>query len=549
MLGVSILLICQYLKSGIQIIYQSYIDETYPSPFLPSSLSSTLPISSILLGRLSNQLQQHRKNNLQTKIRGGAPPIDEFVFPSPHERVQFYMGEHWYNYHNNNNSSNLSTSLLRLWETNVCTNIPLWSNGMPERGSPYIFNAKNLQQLIYTGWPKRLPWRYNRGHPPDAYRYHYHLVDNNNDNNYKKEKIYNGNNNNNKQMILQFGDGKDSATSLSTPYPIMVKTRLVPDLYQARFGKEGDTHTILPTTSSSSFLSTSSVGVSPPMIRTHPPTNSDNVINDTTVPIIMNHKHDDQGSNVVLLYPQYPPIIGMYEIHRHYNDHFQQVDDLWDIRPWSSKKETLIWRGASSGKRQGIVEKYYGDYYFPNNPNNTTHTDTTSIDHQKGGGRFVADGRSGSPMIDIAFSYTLDIHKGSRLEHYVRGGMSVQDLLSYKYLLSMEGWCMASGLKWMLYSNSVIFMAQPTKVSWAMECMLVPFVHYIPVKDDYSNLVEMVQWAKTHDAECERISLQARDYMERLVTSEQAQNDTMYILSEMDKIYQQNFGETLQRCA
>ena len=40
---------------------------------------------------------------------------------------------------------------------------------------------------------------------------------------------------------------------------------------------------------------------------------------------------------------------------------------------------------------------------------------------------------------------------------------------------------MASGLKWMLFSNSVVFMAPPTKTSWAMEEKLVPYVHYIPL--------------------------------------------------------------------
>ena len=107
---------------------------------------------------------------------------------------------------------------------------------------------------------------------------------------------------------------------------------------------------------------------------------------------------------------------------------------------------------------------------------------------------------------------------------------------------------MASGLKWMLYSNSVVMMAPPTKVSWAMESMLVPWVHYIPLFQNHSNLPERLAWARTHDDECQQISLHARDYMERLVTSEQAQRDTVTILKEMDRVYQQNFGEALQQC-
>ena len=41
------------------------------------------------------------------------------------------------------------------------------------------------------------------------------------------------------------------------------------------------------------------------------------------------------------------------------------------------------------------------------------------------------------------------------------------------------------GLKWQLASNSVVFMARPSVVSFLMEDELVPYVHYIPVKVSY----------------------------------------------------------------
>ena len=47
--------------------------------------------------------------------------------------------------------------------------------------------------------------------------------------------------------------------------------------------------------------------------------------------------------------------------------------------------------------------------------------------------------------------------------------ISKKELLKHKYLLSMEGNDIASGLKWMLLSNSVVFMAKPEHESWAME--------------------------------------------------------------------------------
>jgi len=46
--------------------------------------------------------------------------------------------------------------------------------------------------------------------------------------------------------------------------------------------------------------------------------------------------------------------------------------------------------------------------------------------------------------------------------------------VKYKYILSIEGNDVASGLKWQLYSNSVVFMRKPKIVSWAMEDKLIP---------------------------------------------------------------------------
>ena len=120
--------------------------------------------------------------------------------------------------------------------------------------------------------------------------------------------------------------------------------------------------------------------------------------------------------------------------------------------------------------------------------------------------------------------------------------------LKYKYILSIEGNDVATGLKWQLASNSVVFMAKPTTVSFLMEDLLLPYVHYVPVKDDYSNLVEMVQWAWKNDEKCKWISEQATMYMERLWISDQAKEDNIAIEKELGEIYHSQFGEAIKSC-
>lgn len=51
---------------------------------------------------------------------------------------------------------------------------------------------------------------------------------------------------------------------------------------------------------------------------------------------------------------------------------------------------------------------------------------------------------------------------------------------------------MATGLKWMLASNSVVFMPPPRFESWAMESLLKPWAHYVPIRRDTRDLLERV---------------------------------------------------------
>lgn len=67
----------------------------------------------------------------------------------------------------------------------------------------------------------------------------------------------------------------------------------------------------------------------------------------------------------------------------------------------------------------------------------------------------------------------------------------------------------ASGLKWGLQSESVVLMSPPTRTSWAMEELLQPWIHYIPMFENGSNAEEMVRWVLDNDFEARRIAERA----------------------------------------
>jgi len=106
----------------------------------------------------------------------------------------------------------------------------------------------------------------------------------------------------------------------------------------------------------------------------------------------------------------------------------------------------------------------------------------------------------------------------------------------------------ATGLKWMLYSNSVVFMPPPTRATWAMEDLLVPFVHYVPLSGDLSNLLEMVRWCEVHDDACREISKRATEFVERLWAGERAREENEVLRRRLATAYVRQFGERLYEC-
>eukprot|EP00956_Cyclotella_meneghiniana_P043699 scaffold284192_cov83-Cyclotella_meneghiniana.AAC.1 len=100
----------------------------------------------------------------------------------------------------------------------------------------------------------------------------------------------------------------------------------------------------------------------------------------------------------------------------------------------------------------------------------------------------------------------------------------------------------------MLYSNSVVFMPTPTRTSWAMEEKLIPYIHYVPVAQDLSNLLEMIEWAKQNDDIVQLISQKSTEYMEHLYVSDQAKLDHQEIIIKLANSYTSRFKDSLSDC-
>jgi len=159
--------------------------------------------------------------------------------------------------------------------------------------------------------------------------------------------------------------------------------------------------------------------------------------------------------------------------------HFQPVaiTPLLDI-PWDDKKDILVYRGNN------ILDMPAS---LPIHLNAAEQRRKAVNKHLK------------SKLVDAKFSENCRKQNGC-------GKSSQKEILEYKYILSIQGNDVSSGLKWMLFSNSVVFLPPVTYESWSMESLLEPFVHYIPVHSDMSNLELMVKWANANQDKARQIS-------------------------------------------
>jgi hypothetical protein len=150
-----------------------------------------------------------------------------------------------------------------------------------------------------------------------------------------------------------------------------------------------------------------------------------------------------------------------------------------DKKRWEEKKNEIIWRGVPTGTvndRIEFCEKYH----------NTHNVGLTCFfNHQKKNGK----------------------------EYLLKDTIDLNEFYEYKYIISIEGNDKDSGINWKLNSNSLVIMKPPTVESWLMEGKLIPWVHYVPLNDNLSNLDEIYNWCLNNDDKCKEIVKNANNFM------------------------------------
>lgn len=210
---------------------------------------------------------------------------------------------------------------------------------------------------------------------------------------------------------------------------------------------------------------------------------------------------------------------------------FRHFHHIWEIEaidiPWNQKRGVAVFRGVLTGEETDDMPK-----------------DDYSVCMQWIRCRLVYQ-HANSKLVDAKLTGTRrrvnDTINGVEL---VQRRIGAEKLLKNKALVMLEGNDVSSGLKWALYSKSVVLMPHPTFTSWAMEELLKPYVHYIPLEDDLSNVESQMLWILQHEDEAEKIAQRGTAWIRDLVVDPRARADDEWIRNEMISHYGKLFVET-----
>lgn len=153
--------------------------------------------------------------------------------------------------------------------------------------------------------------------------------------------------------------------------------------------------------------------------------------------------------------------------------HFRFVTD--DTKPWSNKLPILVSRNEVHRKaRIPFMERWFGH----------ERTDLGQVNQS-----------------------------GGRPDVWLKPRLTVDQQLDYKFIACIEGNDVATNLKWVMSSNSLPVMPQPTMETWFMEGRLVAGEHYVGLRDDFSDLLDQMDYYLSHPREAEEMIRNNHEYI------------------------------------
>lgn len=191
------------------------------------------------------------------------------------------------------------------------------------------------------------------------------------------------------------------------------------------------------------------------------------ILDNPEYPKIVKNRRLASKTGLVMTQPAENSVILNLDWLRHY---CRPVDNM----PFEEKKGILVFRGECEGKPDRL--------------------------------RFLKMWKD-SPLCDIGDTAQ------SASPAMAKKRMSIAEQLQYRYVLCIEGNDVATSLMWVMASGCIPVMPRPTAETWLMHSQMVPEVHYIEIKSDFTDVEEKLRYYNDHPEEAMRIAKASQEWL------------------------------------
>jgi hypothetical protein len=123
--------------------------------------------------------------------------------------------------------------------------------------------------------------------------------------------------------------------------------------------------------------------------------------------------------------------------------------------------------------------------------------------------------------------------------------LTPEEQANYKYIINVDGHVNAFRLSLELSMGSVVLLGDSKYRVWFRR-YLIPYVHYVPVKDDLSNLFDQIRWCRENDSKCEEIAKNAKIFYNTFLTKNGILDYMQYLFFRIKKSNGIYFYNTLK---
>jgi hypothetical protein len=188
---------------------------------------------------------------------------------------------------------------------------------------------------------------------------------------------------------------------------------------------------------------------------------------------------------------------------------------------WKEKKDVLFWRGSATGGHQTPI-------------NNWKDYQRQRLAHLFGPNSTIA---ANDPTIDVGIT---DLYQDFGLDYIggVAKRVAPQQIYESKYVIDVDGNVSTERFLSLLRWDELIFKSTIFR-DWVLD-RITPWVHYIPISLDYSDLLEKLEWARNNQEEAEIIVANAHEYSHSHMKKQDMKCYTLQLLEEYSKRYRSN---------